>query len=84
MIEVIVNVRDAVFAALVAWTGVGDSEPAQPAKDQDMKRGKPAPIEKPVQQQPALGRRRGRLGARALLRGRAVGGGGGWVMPTPR
>ncbi|HOZ28273.1 MAG TPA: hypothetical protein PLH23_03565 [Hyphomonadaceae bacterium] len=52
MIEVIVNVRDAVFAALVAWTGVGDSEPAQPAKDQDMKRGKPAPIEKPVQQQP--------------------------------
>ncbi|MBK8839283.1 MAG: hypothetical protein IPO30_11480 [Hyphomonadaceae bacterium] len=52
MIEVIVNVRDAVFAALVAWTGVGDSEPAQPVKDQDMKRGKPTPIEKPVQQQP--------------------------------
>lgn len=51
MIDVIVNVRDAVFAALVAWTGVGDSEPAKPMKDQDMKRGKPAPIEKPVQQQ---------------------------------
>lgn len=52
MIEVIVNVRDAVFAALVAWTGVGDSEPAKPVKDQDMKRGQTAPIEKPVQQQP--------------------------------
>lgn len=50
MIEVIVNVRDAVFAALVAWTGVGDSEPAKPHKDQ-AERGKPAPIEKPVQQQ---------------------------------
>jgi len=53
MIEVIVNVRDAVFAALVAWTGVGDAEPAKPAKDMDMKRGKPAPIEKPVQDQQA-------------------------------
>lgn len=50
MIEVIVNVRDAVFAALVAWTGVGDSEPAKPAKDQETMRGKPAPIEKPIQQ----------------------------------
>ena len=29
MIEVIVNVRDAVFAALVAWTGVGDAEPRE-------------------------------------------------------
>jgi hypothetical protein len=52
MIEVIVNVRDAVFAALVAWTGVGDAEPARPAKDQEVQRGKPAPIEKPVAQQP--------------------------------
>jgi hypothetical protein len=50
MIDVIVNVRDAVFAALVAWTGVGDSEPAKPQKEQ-MQRGKPAAIEKPVQQQ---------------------------------
>jgi hypothetical protein len=50
MIDVIVNVRDAVFAALVAWTGVGDAEPVKPQKDQ-MTRGKSAPIEKPVQQQ---------------------------------
>ena len=53
MIDVIVNVRDAVFAALVAWTGVGDAEPARPAKDMEAQRGKPAPIEKPVPQQPA-------------------------------
>jgi hypothetical protein len=50
MIEVIVNVRDAVFSALVAWTGVGDGEPPKPQKDQ-MSRGQPAGIEKPVQQQ---------------------------------
>jgi len=50
MIEVIVNVRDAVFAALVAWTGVGDAEPPKPHKDQ-MSRGQPASIEKPVQHQ---------------------------------
>lgn len=50
MIEVIVNVRDAVFAALVAWTGVGDSEPPKPVKDQ-VSAGRPAPAEKPVQQQ---------------------------------
>lgn len=50
MIEVIVNVRDAVFAALVAWTGVSDSEPAKPAKDQETMRGKPAHVEKPIQQ----------------------------------
>ncbi len=43
MIDVIVNVRDAVFAALVAWTGVGDSDPAKPTKDQ-MIRGKPAAV----------------------------------------
>jgi hypothetical protein len=50
MIEVIVNVRDAVFAALVAWTGVGDVDPPKPVKDQ-VSHGKPAPSEKPVQQQ---------------------------------
>ena len=50
MIEVIVNVRDAVFAALVAWTGVGDAEPPKPVKDQ-IARSKPAPVEKPAQQQ---------------------------------
>lgn len=50
MIEVIVNVRDAVFAALVAWTGVGDSEPPKPAKDQAVQH-RTAPAEKPVQQQ---------------------------------
>lgn len=50
MIEVIVNVRDAVFAALVAWTGVGEAEPPKPHKDQ-MSRGQPASIEKPFQQQ---------------------------------
>jgi hypothetical protein len=50
MIEVIVNVRDAVFAALVAWTGVGDADPPKPQKDQ-LSRGQPASIEKPVLQQ---------------------------------
>ena len=50
MIEVIANVRDAVFAALVAWTGVGDAEPPKPVKDQ-ISRSAPAPIEKPEQQQ---------------------------------
>jgi hypothetical protein len=50
MIEVIVGFRDAVFAALVAWTGVGDAEPPKPAKDKDTPRGKPAPIERPVEQ----------------------------------
>ena len=49
MIEVIANVRDAVFAALVAWTGVGDAEQPNLQKDQ-MSRGQPASIEKPVQQ----------------------------------
>lgn len=50
MIEVIVGFRDAVFAALVAWTGAGDAgEPPQAAKDKEP-RGKPAPIEKPVKQ----------------------------------
>lgn len=49
MIEVIVNVRDAVFAALVAWTGVGDAEGPKAQKDQPIP-AKSA-IEKPVQQQ---------------------------------
>ena len=35
MIEVIVGFRDAVFAALVAWTGATDAEPGQAAKDKD-------------------------------------------------
>lgn len=53
MIEVIVNVRDAVFAALVAWTGVGDAEGPKPAKDQVVPATKSA-VEKPIQQnQPA-------------------------------
>jgi hypothetical protein len=51
MIEVIVNVRDAVFAALVAWTGVGDAEPPKPVKDQVTRSSNTAPAEKPVQQQ---------------------------------
>jgi len=49
MIEVIVGFRDAVFAALVAWTGAGDAESPKAAKDQDTPRGKPAPIEKPIE-----------------------------------
>jgi hypothetical protein len=53
MIDVIVNVRDAVFAALVAWTGVGDAEPPKPVKDQITRSAKPVPAEKPVPQQPA-------------------------------
>jgi len=50
MIEVIVNVRDAVFAALVAWTGVGDAEGPKAQKDQPVPASKTV-IEKPVQQQ---------------------------------
>jgi len=51
MIEVIVGVRDAVFAALVAWTGVPDTGDSTPmaAKDKEP-RGKSAPIEKPIDQ----------------------------------
>ena len=51
MIEVIVGFRDAVFAALVAWTGVGDIDAHGPkaAKDKEAPRAKPAPIEKPVE-----------------------------------
>ncbi len=50
MIEVVVNVRDAVFAALVAWTGVGDAEPPKPVKEQ-ISLSKPAPVERPLQQE---------------------------------
>jgi hypothetical protein len=51
MIEVIVGFRDAVFAALVAWTGVPDGGGDSPkaAKDKEP-RGKNAPIEKPIEQ----------------------------------
>jgi hypothetical protein len=49
MIEVIVGFRDAVFAALVAWTGAGDVDSPKAAKDKDTMHGKPAPIEKPVE-----------------------------------
>ncbi len=47
MIEVIVGFRDAVFAALVAWTGATDAEPPKAAKDKAPP-GKPVPYEKPV------------------------------------
>lgn len=50
MIEVIVGFRDAVFAALVAWTGASDAEGPKAAKDKDMARGKPVPIEKTLEQ----------------------------------
>jgi hypothetical protein len=49
MIEVIVGVRDAVFAALVAWTGAPDAEPPKAVKDHEP-RGKLAPIEKPIKE----------------------------------
>ncbi len=49
MIEVIVGFRDAVFAALVAWTGAGEATSPQAAKDKDTPRGKPASIEKPIE-----------------------------------
>ena len=49
MIEVIVGFRDAVFAALVAWTGAGEANGPQAAKDKDTPRGKPVPIEKPIE-----------------------------------
>jgi hypothetical protein len=49
MIDVIVGFRDAVFAALVAWTGAPDADSPKAAKDMDA-RHKPAKIEKPVDQ----------------------------------
>lgn len=52
MIEVIVSFRDAVFAALVAWTGVGDTDGEGPkaAKDKTPPIHKSLPAEKPVEQ----------------------------------
>jgi hypothetical protein len=50
MIEVIVSFRDAVFAALVAWTGVGDgeAETVKPAKEKSPPIHKAMPVEKPT------------------------------------
>jgi hypothetical protein len=50
MLEVIVGFRDAVFAALVAWTGVGDGEgeAVKAAKDKTPPMHKSLPAEKPV------------------------------------
>ena len=54
MIDVIVNMRDAVFAVLVAWTGAADGTAGiTPAKDKAAiaPHGKSvAPIEKPTDQ----------------------------------
>ena len=52
MIEVIVGFRDAVFAALVAWTGVGDSDSdtVKPAKEKAPPIHKTLPVEKPTDQ----------------------------------
>ena len=49
MIDVIVGFRDAVFAALVAWTGAPDAEPPKAVKDHEP-RNKPIPIEKPIKE----------------------------------
>lgn len=51
MIEVIVTVRDAVFAAMMAWTGIegGDAAPGAGPKDREHDRAKPPPIEKQVE-----------------------------------
>ena len=49
MIEVIVGFRDAVFAALVAWTGAPDADTPKAHKDKDPGM-KPAKIEKPIEQ----------------------------------
>ena len=53
MIEVIVSFRDAVFAALVAWTGVGDTdgEGLKAAKDKSPPIHKSLPAEKPADRQ---------------------------------
>ena len=50
MIEVIVGFRDAVFAALVAWTGVPDGGDSPKAAKDKEPRGRTAPIEKPIDQ----------------------------------
>ena len=47
MIEVIVGFRDAVFAALVAWTGAPGAEPPKAVKDHEPHSMKIAPMEKP-------------------------------------
>jgi hypothetical protein len=49
MIDVIVGFRDAVFAALVAWTGAPDADTPKAAKAKDPG-SKPAKIEKPIEQ----------------------------------
>jgi hypothetical protein len=51
MIEVIVSVRDAVFAALMAWGGVGAADDAATPgpKAHTQHRDKPPPIEKQVE-----------------------------------
>ena len=49
MIEVIVGFRDAVFAALVAWTGAPDAEPPKAVKDHEP-RNTPISIEKPIKE----------------------------------
>jgi hypothetical protein len=55
MIDVILGFRDAVFAALVAWTGAPEADsPVTAAKDKEPGR-KPAAIEKPLERpQPKL------------------------------
>ena len=47
MIEIVVGFRDAVFAALVAWTGAPDADMPTAAKDKEP-RHKPAHAEKPI------------------------------------
>ena len=53
MIEVIVGFRDAVFAALVAWTGASDAEGPKAAKDKEP-HGKPVPYEKTTKEAPRV------------------------------
>jgi hypothetical protein len=48
MIEIVVGFRDAVFAALVAWTGASDADMPTAAKDKEP-RHKPAHAEKPIE-----------------------------------
>ena len=49
MIDVIVGFRDAVFAALVAWTVAPGADAQKSVKDKDPGT-KPAKIEKPIEQ----------------------------------
>jgi hypothetical protein len=50
MIDVIVTVRDAVFVAMMAWTGIEDdaAAPWASARDRDHDRTRQPPIEKQV------------------------------------